>query len=216
MEQQPFRVIIVDDHKHAREGMRSILAQDPIFQLVAEGGSGREAIALAEQWMPDLILMDIHMHDMDGLEATREIKAKYPYIKIVMVTISDDVLHLFDAIKKGASGYLIKNLNPRAWHQYLKAVAYDEVPLSREFAQRILQEFASSARMSEGPGPLTARERELLTWVSRGFSNREIADALIISEHTVKNHLKNILHKLHLDNRVQLARYAYEKGYLGH
>ncbi|THF73774.1 response regulator [Cohnella fermenti] len=211
--EQPFRVIIIDDHRHAREGMRYILSQDPIFELVAEGSNGAEAIALTEQWMPDIVLMDINMQGMDGLEATKAIKDRYPYVKIVMVTVSDDILHLLDALKKGASGYLLKNLHPEAWTEYLRAIAYDEVPLSRELAQRILHEFTSPSRTPQPAIPLTAREQEILKWVSKGHSNRDIADSLVISEHTVKNHLKNILQKLHMDNRVQLARYAYEQGY---
>ncbi|MBB6673606.1 response regulator [Cohnella nanjingensis] len=207
---QPYRVIIIDDHRHAREAMRCILAQDPIFELVGEGGSGREAVRLAGQQMPDLILMDINMKEMDGLEATREIKSQYPRIKIVMVTISDDILHLFEALKKGASGYLMKNLNPSSWLDYLRAVALDELPLSRELAQRMLQEFAVPHHRGEAESLVTVREKEILAWVAQGASNKEIADRLCISEHTVKNHLKNILHKLHLQNRVQLARFAIE------
>jgi DNA-binding NarL/FixJ family response regulator len=207
---QPFRVMIIDDHIHAREGMRFIIDKDPLFEIVAEGCNGKEAIQLTEQWMPDIILMDINMKEMNGLEATKEIKGKYPYVKIVIVTVSDDVLHLFDALKKGASGYLIKSLDTSSWTEYLKAVAFDEVPLSREFAQRILQEFNTQSQPPPSHLPLTVREQEILKWVAKGSPNREIAEILCISEHTVKNHLKNILHKLHLDNRVQLARYAFE------
>lgn len=210
---QPIRVLIVDDHHHAREGIREILSVDPIFEIVGEGCNGLEAIRLTEQWMPDLILMDINMKVMDGLEATKEIKSRFPYVKIVMVTVSDDIAHLFEALKKGAQGYLLKNLNPEAWHEYLKAVAFDEAPLSREFAQRILQEFSNREKPKAVSSPLTAREQEILSWVAKGSSNRDIASKLNISEHTVKNHLKNILQKLHLENRVQLARYAYEQGY---
>ncbi|CAH0117901.1 MULTISPECIES: response regulator transcription factor [unclassified Paenibacillus] len=208
-----FRVIIVDDHAHAREGMRDILSVDPMFEVVAEGVNGLEAIALTEQYMPDLILMDISMPEMDGLQATKRIKEQFPYVKIVMVTVSDDITHLFEALKKGAQGYLLKNLRPSAWHEYLRAIAIDEAPMSKELAFRILQEFSrkETTKMPVST-PLTSREREILERVAKGESNREIAERLTISEHTVKNHLKNILQKLHLDNRVQLTRYALENG----
>lgn len=209
---QPIRVLIVDDHPHAREGMRSILGLDPLFEVVGEAENGEQAIKWTEQIMPDLILMDINMKRMDGLEATKLIKDKYPYVKIVMVTVSDNIAHLFEALKKGAQGYLVKNLNPSAWHEYLKAVALDQAPMSQELAQRILNEFSQANRPEPEDTPLTPREKEILTLVARGMLNRDIADTLVISEHTVKNHLKNILQKLHLENRVQLARYAYERG----
>lgn len=211
---QPFRILIVDDNEHARAGIRTILDMDPFFKIVAEAHNGQEAITLTEEWMPDLILMDINMPVMDGLETTKIIKGKFPNIKIVMVTVSDDITHLFEALKKGAQGYLLKNLNPNAWIEYLKAIAVDEAPMTRELALRILQEFSQKEKPALSPSPLTGREQEILSWVAKGKSNREIANQLVISEHTVKNHLKNILFKLHLDNRVQLARYAYEKGML--
>ncbi len=211
-----FRVLIVDDSEHARAGIRIILEGDPDFAVVAEGSSGEEAIALTEQWMPDLILMDIHMPGMDGLETTRLIKEKFPYVKVVMVTVSDDIAHLFDALKKGAQGYLLKNLKPEAWHEYLKAIAVDEAPMTRELAYRILKEFThADSNDAAARSPLTYREQEILGFVAKGMSNKEISIALHISEHTVKNHLKNILQKLHLDNRVQLTRYAYEQGWIG-
>lgn len=210
---QPIRVLIVDDHPHAREGMRAILSEDPLFEVVGEAQNGEEAIHWTEQAMPDLILMDINMKTMNGLEATKLIKERYPYVKIVMVTVSDNIAHLFEALKKGAQGYLLKNLNSSAWHEYLRAIALDEAPLSQELAQRILNEFSQKELPRPEETPLTPREKEILTLVSRGMLNRDIAAKLMISEHTVKNHLKNILQKLHLENRVQLARYAYERGY---
>ncbi|MCD9025357.1 response regulator [Cohnella silvisoli] len=213
---QTIRVLIVDDHKHAREGMVTILSLDPHFGIVAEAQNGLEAIRLTAEWMPDLILMDINMKEMDGLEATKQIKSRFPYVKIVMVTVSDDITHLFEALKKGAHGYLLKNLNPKAWHEYLKAIIYDQAPLSRELAHRILLEFSQRETPKSSDTPLTPREQEILRWVAKGTSNRDISEKLDISEHTVKNHLKNILQKLQMGNRVQLTRYAYEQGYFHH
>jgi DNA-binding NarL/FixJ family response regulator len=209
-----FRVLIVDDHAHAREAIRSILSVDAIFEVIGEARDSEEAIRMTEQYMPDMILMDIQLPGIDGLETTRVIKSSYPYVKIVMVTVSDDIAHLFDAIKKGAQGYLLKNLNPSAWIEYLRAICYDETPMSKELAARLLKEFTPISEAGTVHSPLTGREQEILTWVAKGKSNRDIAAALYISENTVKNHLKNILQKLHLENRVQLTRYAFEKGFI--
>jgi two-component system nitrate/nitrite response regulator NarL len=246
----PIRVLLADDHPHGREGMREIVSMDASFEIIGEAVNGEQATVMAAELSPHLILMDINMPVMNGMEATQMIKALDPQIKIIMVTVSDDISDLFEAIKRGAQGYLLKNLSPSAWLEYLRAVAVDETPLSKELAFRMLQEFnngsgeqagqfdkrigkrnttaASTApgndrhnrldlqRNAADPGktPLTQREREILEQVAAGHSNRIIAEAFHISEHTVKNHLKNILQKLHLDNRVQLARYAMEKGLL--
>jgi DNA-binding NarL/FixJ family response regulator len=224
---QPIRVMLVDDHKHAREGMRTILASDPDFAVVGEAASGEEALGLVGEAMPDLVLMDISMPGMGGLEAVKAIKSAYPRLKIVIVTVSDDAAHLFEAIRKGAQGYLLKNLNPSAWREYLRAIALDDAPMNPDLALSILREFAAraprtepAARTESGAGGqpdpwregLTPREKEILLEVARGQTNRDIAQTLGLSEHTVKNHLKNILQKLHLGNRVQLTRYAYESG----
>ncbi|WP_170318210.1 response regulator [Paenibacillus thalictri] len=212
--QAPIRILLADDHAHAREAMKEIILADDCFEIIGEAANGLQAVQMAEQWMPDLILMDISMPEMDGLEAAKTIKMRFPYVKIIMVTVSDDITHLFEAIKRGAQGYLLKNLHPASWHEYLRAVAFDEAPMSREVAVRLLQEFSSLKTSVPEQSPLTSREKELLEYVARGKSNKEISAELSISEHTVKNHLKNILHKLHLDNRVQLMRYAYEKGWI--
>ncbi|GAK40202.1 response regulator transcription factor [Paenibacillus urinalis] len=208
------RVLIVDDSAHARAAMESILSEEPLFDIVATASSGEEALVLTEEWMPDLILMDIRMPGMDGLETTRAIKQRYPYVIIVMVTVSDDVTHLFEALKQGAQGYLFKNLSSSTWLEYLKAVVSDEAPVNPELAYRILQEFPKTKKRDDGSTPLTTREREILNWVASGRTNREIADRLGISDQTVKNHLKNILQKLQLENRVQLTRYALEQGWI--
>ena len=222
------RVLIVDDHPHGREGMREILSMDGMFMVVGEAAGGEEAIGRAAELRPDLVLMDIRMPGMGGLEATYRLKLLLPELKIVMVTVSDDITHLFEAIKRGAQGYLLKNLDPSSWLQYLREVADDEAPMSKELAFRLLQEFAlgndrgepampmtkvsNTGKPAHSATPLTEREKEVLRRVATGASNREIAAALVLSEHTVKNHLKNILQKLHLDNRVQLTRYALEQG----
>jgi DNA-binding NarL/FixJ family response regulator len=187
---------------------------DDGFEIVAEGQSGKEAIALTEQHMPDIVLMDINMPLMNGLEATKVIKELFPNVKIVIVTVSDDITNLFEAIKRGAQGYLLKNVNPTYWHEYLKAVAVDEAPMSRELAFQLLKEFAPKEIQVNKSSPLTAREQEILEWVAKGYANRNISVELDISEHTVKNHLKNIMQKLHMDNRVQLTRYAFEQGWI--
>lgn len=208
---QPFRILIVDDHSHAREGIREILEEYEDFLIIGEGKNGEEAIKLTEELMPDIILMDIQMPVMNGLEATKRIKLKFPYVKIVMITVSDDITDLFDALKKGAQGYLLKNIQSEAWYEYLKAFALDEVPMSKEIAFQILKDFPQST-MTKEKTPLSTRELEVLQLVAKGLSNREISETLFISEHTVKSHLKNILSKLHLDNRVQLTSYAFQQG----
>jgi two-component system nitrate/nitrite response regulator NarL len=223
------RVFLVDDHPHGREGMRDIVQSDSSFIIVGEAASGEESIDAILDLQPDLVLMDIHMPGMGGLEATQQLKLLMPALKIVMVTVSDDITHLFEAIKRGAQGYLLKNVAPSSWMEYLRAISLDEAPMSKELAFRLLQEFSVSKqeekKMREAARaqlldknaaiittPLTDREKEVLERVATGASNREIAAELGLSEHTVKNHLKNILQKLHLGNRVQLTRYAFQQG----
>lgn len=209
---QPFRILIVDDHAHAREGIRDILEEYEDFIIVGEGTNGQEAIKLTEKLMPDIVLMDIGMPVMDGLEATKKIKLQFPYVKIVVITVSDDITDLFDALKKGAQGYLLKNLQSEVWYDYLRAFALDEVPMSKEIAFQILKEFPQETSITKPDTPLSARELEVLQLVAKGLSNRDISAQLFISEHTVKSHLKNILSKLHLENRVQLTSYAFQNG----
>lgn len=209
---QPIRVLIADDHIHAREAIREILAPHKDFEIVAEAKNGREALLLTEDVMPDIILMDINMPIMDGFEATKQIKAIYPYVKIIMITVSHEVTNLFEAIKKGAQGYLLKNLDATNWYTYIKGIATDDIPMSKEIALSILQELAPQKKHIESP--LSPREQEVLELVSQGKKNKQISLYLGISEYTVKNHLKNIMQKLHLENRVQLTRYAFEKGWV--
>jgi len=205
------RVLVVDDHAHAREAIREILSIDEHFEIIGMVNNGQEAIDFMEKWLPDLILMDIQMPIMDGLEATRRIKLIFPYVKIVMITVSDDMLHLLEALKRGAQGYLLKNLEPTTWLEYLHSIINEEAPMSRDVAYQILKE-VNVTEKKKTEGRLTTRELDILYGVAEGWTNKEIAGKYDISEYTVKNHLKNILQKLQLQNRVQLTRYALEKG----
>lgn len=209
------RVLIVDDSPLARQGVAAILQGDERFEIVGEAADGYAALDLARELMPDLILMDIRMPRCDGLTATRLIKRELPYARIVILSVSDDPVDLFEAIRFGAQGYLLKNMQAEDWLAYLRAVAQGEAPMDRDIAARILKEFAGRAPARVAPGGierLSPREVEVLQLVADGKTNREIAAALFIAETTVKNHLCNILQKLHLRNRVQLAAFARERG----
>jgi DNA-binding NarL/FixJ family response regulator len=209
------RVMLVDDHALFRKGVASLLATCPDIEVVGEADNGAQAVAKVADLMPDLILMDIQMSEVDGLEATRRIVAAHPYVKIVMLTVAEEDRSLFDAIKAGAQGYLLKKMEPNEFLAMVRGVSRGEAPISRSMASRILGEFG---RRVQGPQPedptaaLTPREREVLQHLTRGSSNKEIANALCVSENTVKNHLKNILAKLHLQNRVQAVAFALREG----
>lgn len=211
----PIRVLLVDDHPVVRDGIACLLSQQG-FQVVAGAGDGREALAKAREVHPDLILMDVLMPRCNGLQATRLIKAEMPDVKIVMLTDCDDDHTIFEAIKSGADGYLLKSLRTANFLRLLSGITRGEAPLPRSLATRILEEFARQARKGL-PGEmsghkLTKRETEVLQHLVRGATNREIAAALSITEDTVKHHLKHILEKLHLRNRVQVAVYALQTG----
>jgi len=208
------RVLLVDDHALFRSGVAGLLREQPDFELAGEARDGREALERANDLMPDVILMDVYMPEVGGLEATRKIKDSLPYVKIVMLTVSEEEGDLFEAIKAGAHGYLLKNIEPKELLRSLRDVFQGEAPISKRAATKLLDEFA---RLSRGDSRkeqdnLSPREREVLEHLTTGATNKEIASSLCISENTVKNHLKNILAKLHLQNRVQAAAYALRKG----
>jgi DNA-binding NarL/FixJ family response regulator len=210
------RVLLADDHRLFRKGVAATLAEHPEFQIVGEATDGLQAIAMAREFIPDVVLMDISMPGMSGLEATRQIKADFPEVKIVILTIGEEDRNLFEAIKSGAQGYLLKDVEPQHLVEMLRGVFRGEAPISRTAAAKILTEFSRQAREANtGDGSktgLTAREREVLGLVASGATNKEIAATLGISPSTVKNHLQNILEKLHLENRVQAAAYALREG----
>lgn len=209
------RTLVVDDSPLARKAVRAVLAEAPDFVVVAEAGSGEEAVALAGELAPDLVLMDVRMPGIGGIEATRRLRALSPASTVVMLSVSSDVADLFEAIRNGAQGYLLKNLEPGHWLEYLRQVALGEAPVSREIASLIVAEFASSNPVpgrEEALPRLSERENEVLRLTAAGLSNEEIALRLHLAPATVKNHLRNILAKLHLRNRTQLASYAYRQG----
>lgn len=214
---EPWRVLLVDDHVLFRKGLAALISSREGLELVGEAGNGREAIKVARQTVPDVILMDIQMPQMNGLEATRLIKREMPHVHVVMLTVSDDDEDLFTAIKNGADGYLLKNLEPHRLFEMLENLRQGEAPLSGVVASKILQEFkdrGAGKALAPEEEVLTEREMEVLEWVVKGAANREIARALNITENTVKIHLRNILSKLHLRNRIQAAVYAVREGWV--
>ncbi len=204
------RVLLADDHALFRRGLASLLAGRDDIEVVGEASSGQEAIDRARELMHDVILMDVRMPGLNGLEATRRIKEEMPYVRIVILTVSEDDDDLFAALKNGAQGYLLKNIDPEDLIACIHQAQRGEAPLAPPMASKILREFSAPATR---PGPaLTQRERQVLELVARGDANKEIARHLQISENTVKNHLRNILEKLHLQNRVQAVMYALREG----
>lgn len=210
------RILLVDDHVLFRKGLTALLSGRPDIQIVGEARDGLEAIEAAREILPDVILMDVNMPRCDGLEATRRIKREMPHVKIVILTVSDDDQHLFEAIKSGAQGYLLKDLEPYQLYDLLESISRGEAPLSGVIAAKILKEFTRpNSPASQEPAvidELTPRETHILQLVVEGKSNKDIANELVISENTVKIHIRNILEKLHLKNRIQAAVYAVSQG----
>lgn len=209
------RLVLADDHALFRAGIASLLRAWG-HEVVGEAGNGLEALELVRGLRPDLVLMDITMPECNGLEATRLIKAELPDTRIVIVTVSDDDEHLFEAIKSGAEGYLLKDVAEGELESTLSALEAGEPALSPRLAAKILDEFVRLGRQEpleeSRRDDLTAREREVLQLVAEGATNREIAASLQLSEHTVHFHVKNILAKLHLRNRAQAVAYAIRTG----
>jgi len=211
----PIRILLVDDQLLFRKGLRSLLDDEEGMEVVGEASNGLQAVEHVRAARPDVVLMDIHMPVCDGVEATRKIKLECPETKVVALTVSDEDDDLFEAIKSGAEGYLLKDLRPQELFDLLRGVLKGETPISPAVASKLLTEFRHRPRRdpSETPGiALTQRESEVLELVTEGLSNAEIASRLYVVEGTVKNHVHNILDKLHLENRVQAAAYAVREG----
>jgi DNA-binding NarL/FixJ family response regulator len=211
---QRMRVLLADDHALVRDGVASLLtAWD--MEVVGQGGDGVEAVEQALALHPDVVLMDINMPRMGGLEATRRIKAALPDTKIVMLTVSDDERDLFEAVKAGAEGYLLKNMAGAELEQMLDGLASGIPAVSRSLAGKLLAEFGRQVRHEPTPRrdeQLTERERDVLQLIARGATNREVARRLVISENTVNFHVKNILGKLHAHTRAEAAVRALQEG----
>ena len=205
------RILIADDHALFRDGLRSLL-QSRGHEVVGEARNGRQAIELAQELKPDLVLMDIQMPELDGVSATRELTAQLPDVKVVALTASEQNETLFDAIKAGAQGYLLKNLEADEFFALLDRANAGEPALTPNLARKLLQEFAKpAARPSTEPDAdaLTDREREVLELMVEGVtSNRKLASRLGLSENTVKFHVRNILDKLRLHTRAEAVGYA--------
>lgn len=209
---EAIRVLIVDDHTIVRKGIRALLAETEGIEVVGEAGNGQEAVAQADALRPDVILMDLAMPKLDGIEATRQIKAGRPESRILVMTsfAADD--KVFPAIKAGALGYLLKESGPEDLVQAIRQIHRGESSLHPTIARRLLQEITHPADRPPTPNPLTGREAEVLQLVAQGLSNQDIAGKLNISDPTVRTHVSNIMSKLHLATRIQAALYALREG----
>ncbi|HSF42368.1 MAG TPA: response regulator transcription factor [Thermoanaerobaculia bacterium] len=205
------RILIADDHALFRDSLKSLLEAHGL-EVVGEARNGREAVELAKKLKPEVVLMDLSMPELDGLSATRLISADQPEVKVVVLTASDEDAKLFEAIKSGAQGYLLKNLESEDFFSLLDGVNRGEPALTPALARKLLHEFARPSHppsQSQDPDALTDREREVLELLVAGItSNRKLAKQLGVSENTVKFHVRNILDKLHLHNRAQVVSYA--------
>jgi DNA-binding NarL/FixJ family response regulator len=214
------RVLIADDHQLFRRGLRMVLEDEHDIEVVAEAGDGREAVELAREHAPDVVVLDVRMPVLSGIEAAREIRAEQPGTRILVLTISDDEDDLYEAIKAGANGYLLKEISIDEIGDAVRQIHAGQSLISPAMATKLLDEFAALVRKDEEPKEkvpaprLTPREMEVLQHIAKGMNNRDIAEALFISENTVKNHVRNILEKLHLRSRMEAVIYAVRENLL--
>ena len=204
-------VLIVDDHPVVRQGLRTFLELQEDLEILGEAGDGEEAVAQVEKLLPDVVLMDLMMPEVDGIEATRRIRAISPSSKVIALTSFTDDEMVFPAVKAGAAGYLLKDVRPQDLADAIRTVHRGEALLHPTIAAKLMQDIAQDKPKGVGQG-LTERELEVLQHIARGMSNKEIAGALVLSEKTVKTHVSNILQKLHLADRTQAALYAVKEG----
>jgi len=216
------KVLVVDDHDLFRRGLMEVLDEEPDIVVIGEARNGKEAIDRAEELSPDVIFMDLNMPEQNGIETTAYLSQKWPELKVLVLTVSEEAADLYNALKVGARGYVLKISNPQEIIDALRQVHQGWVVVSPAMAPRFLSELGGapgtapaardSSNLRGGETHLTIREQEILRLVARGFSNSEIADELLVSENTVKSHVKNILGKLHMKNRSEAANYAGRLG----
>lgn len=209
------RVLLADDHNVLRQGMAQVLDMQPDVQVVAQASDGEEAIRLVAEHRPDMVLMDINMPNVDGVEATRHITAEFPETGVIILTMYRRDDYVFEAIKVGANGYLLKEVELDELLDAVRAVARGEAVIDSAIANRVLAEFRRpdpAAEEEDDEPDLAERDVEILRLLAQGLSNQEIADHLFIAEKTVRNRLSGIFRRLHLDNRTQAALYAIQEG----
>ncbi len=206
------RILIVDDHAIVREGQRALIDTEPGMDVVGEAADGNEAVALAHSLQPDVILLDLIMPHKDGIKAIEEIKEQDPQARILVLTSFAEDENVYAAIKAGAQGYLMKDASPQDILAAIRDVHRGEPSMDPSIAQKLMRELQRSSDLPPSEEPLTEREVEVLKLLAQGLQNKEIAEALVISERTVSTHVSNILGKLHLANRTQAALYALKEG----
>ena len=212
---EPIRVLLADDHTLFRKGIRTLLAQMPQIEVVGEAASDQEALSQARELVPDVILMDIKMPVLNGIEATQSILQENPHIGVILVTMFDDPESVFSGMRAGARGYVLKEAEPEELSRAIEAAYLGEVILCPIIARKVLDHFGRDSKRQQPGLPyedLTPRELEVLQRAADGLSNREIAARLVLSEKTVKNHIANIFSKLQVNDRTQAILYALRKG----
>lgn len=209
---EPIRILLADDHTLFRKGIRTLMEQMPDVEVVGEAANGREAVSLAHDLVPDVVLMDINMPERNGIEATRAILEENPHIGVVLVTMYDDPESAFTGMRAGARGYVLKEAEPAELQRAVEAAHRGEVMLCPIIAKKVLTQFSQPEEPNVPYEDLTQRELQVLQLAAEGLSNKEISAQLVISEKTVKNHVGNIFSKLQVNDRTQAVLYALRNG----